>query len=137
MADPLELAQKHDDAYNAKDAEGRRAIEHPEIEFTMPGMSLRGHDQVMEVVKVFWEALPDGKIVTENQYVSGDVVVAEGAVQGTHTGPFRAPTGEIPPSGNEVRLRFATVKEFKDDKLVSEHLYFDQLDFLQQIGAMP
>ena len=137
MADPLELAKKHDEAYNAKDAAGRKAIEHPDIEFKMPGMSLRGHEQVMQVVQVFWAALPDGKIVTEKQYVDGDVVVAEGAVKGTHTGPFQAPTGEIPPSGNDVMLRFATVKQFRGDKLVSESLYFDQLDFLQQIGAMP
>lgn len=136
--DALEVAQEHDDAYNAKDVDRRKAIESPDIEVTMPGgMFLRGPDQVMEVVKVFWEALPDGKIVTENQYVAGDVVVAEGAVQGTHTGPFRAPTGEIPPTGNKVTLRFATVKQIKDGKLVSERLYFDQLEFLQQIGAMP
>jgi predicted ester cyclase len=138
MADAREVAREHDEAYNAKDAGRRKAIESPDIEVVMPGgMRLRGPDQVMEVVKVFWEALPDGKIVTDNQYVAGDIVVAEGAVRGTHTGPFRAPTGEIPPSGNEVTLRFATVKQIKDGKLVSERLYFDQLEFLQQIGAMP
>jgi predicted ester cyclase len=58
-------------------------------------------------------------------------------VHGTHMGPFRVPAGEIPPSGNKVTLRFATVKEIKEGKLVSEHLYFDQLEFMQQIGAMP
>jgi steroid delta-isomerase-like uncharacterized protein len=138
MADALEVAREHDEAYNAKDVERRMAIESPDIEVTMPGgMVLKGPDQVIEVVKVFWEALPDGKIVTDNQYVAGDIVVAEGAVHGTHTGPFRVPAGEIPPSGNKVTLRFATVKEIKEGKLVSEHLYFDQLEFMQQIGAMP
>lgn len=138
MADALEVARQHDEAYNAKDVDKRKALESPDIEVTMPGgMLLQGPDQVMEVVKVFWEALPDGEIVTENQYVAGDIVVAEGAVHGTHTGPFRAPMGEIPPTGNKVTLRFATVKEVKDGKLVSERLYFDQLEFLQQLGAMP
>ena len=35
-----------------------------------------------------------------------------------------------------MSLRYATVKRFKGDRLVSEHLYFDQLEFLQQLGAM-
>ena len=99
-------------------------------------MTLRGHEQVMQVVRAFWEALPDGKITSDERLAAGDVVVAEGTLAGTHSGAFRTPQGEIPRTGNPVSLRYASVKRFKDDRLVSEHLYFDQLEFMQQLGAM-
>lgn len=136
MADVIELARRHDDAFNSHDADGRAAIEAPDIEFVMPGMALRGHDEVMQVLRAFWEALPDATITAEDQLAAGDVVVSEGTLAGTHDGTFRTPKGEIPRTGNPVTLRYAAVKRFKDDRLVSEHLYFDQLEFLQQLGAM-
>jgi predicted ester cyclase len=138
LADVIELARQHDDAFNAHDAAGRRAIEAPEIELVMPGgMTLRGHESVMQVVSAFWEALPDGRIKPDDLLAAGDVVIAEGSLVGTHTGPFRAPNGEIPPTGNAVALRYAAIKRFRDGRLVSEHLYFDQLEFLQQLGVAP
>jgi steroid delta-isomerase-like uncharacterized protein len=138
MADALDLAQQHDEAFNSQDADARKRIEADNIEVTMPGgMTMQGPDQVIEVVRVFWEALPDGKINAEKSISAGDTVVNEGSLTGTHTGPFRSPAGEVPPSGNNVNLRYAAVKRFEGDKLVSEHLYFDQLEFMQQIGAMP
>ena len=137
MADVIELARRHDDAFNSQDADGRAAIEAPDIEFVMPGgMTFRGHEQVMQVVLAFWEALPDARITVVDQVAVGNVVVTEGTIAGTHSGTFRTPQGEIPRTGNPVSLRYAAVKRFKGDRLVSEHLYFDQLEFLQQLGAM-
>ena len=137
MATVIELARRHDDAFNSQDADARMAIEAPDVEMILPGgMTLSGHEQVMQVVGAFWEALPDGKITTADQFEAGDVVVAEGTLTGTHSGTFRTPQGEIPPTGNPVTLRYASVKRFRDGRLVSEHLYFDQLEFLQQLGAI-
>jgi steroid delta-isomerase-like uncharacterized protein len=137
MADVIELARWHDEAFNAHDADARAAIEAPDIELVMPGgIELRGRDQVMEVVRAFWEALSDGRIIADELLAAGDVVVAEGTLAGMHDGTFRTPQGEIPPSGNQVTVRYVTVKRFENDRLVSEHLYFDQLEFLQQLGAM-
>jgi predicted ester cyclase len=137
MADVIEVARRHDDAFNSQDADGRAAIEAPDIDFVMPGgMTLRGHEQVMQVVRAFWDALPDAKITAVDLVAVGNVVVAEGTIAGTHSGTFQTPQGEIPPTGNPVNLRYAAVKRFEGDRLVSEHLYFDQLELLQQLGAM-
>jgi steroid delta-isomerase-like uncharacterized protein len=138
MADVIDLARRHDDAFNSQDADGRGAIEADDIEFVMPGgMTVRGHENVMQVVRAFWEALPDGRITPDDLFAAGDVVVAEGTLAGTHSGTFRTPNGEIPATGNAVTLRYAAVKRFRGERLVSEHLYFDQLEFLQQLGAAP
>jgi predicted ester cyclase len=69
--------------------------------------------------------------------VAGDTLIAEGVLTGTQTGPFRTPQGEIPPSGNTVNLRFASIKRVVDGKIVSEHLYFDQMEFMARLGALP
>jgi steroid delta-isomerase-like uncharacterized protein len=137
MADVIELARRHDEAFNAQDAAGRKAIEAPDVETVMPGgVRLRGHEQVMQVVGAFWEALPDARITVDHQFAAGDVVVSEGTLAGTHHGTFRTPNREIPATGKPIALRYAAVKRFRDDRLASEHLYFDQLEFLQQLGVM-
>jgi predicted ester cyclase len=85
----------------------------------------------------FWEALPDGKISSESEVAGAHTVVTEGTLTGTHSGTFRSPQGDIPASGNLVTLRYVSVKQIRDGKVAAERLYFDQLEFLQQIGALP
>lgn len=132
MADVI--ARRHDDAFNSHDADARAAIEGPDVDFILPGgITLRGHEHVMPVVRAFWEALPDGRITADDRFAAGEAVVTEGSLAGTHSGTFRTPERELPPTGT---LRYASVKRFEEGRLVSEHLYFDQLEFLEQLGAM-
>jgi steroid delta-isomerase-like uncharacterized protein len=137
MGDVAEAGRRHDDAFNAKDVDARRALETDDVEVVLPGgMTLRGTDQALELLRVFWEALPDARLEHATETESGDTVVFEGTLTGTHTGPFRAPQGEVPPSGNAVNVRYAAVKRVRDGKVASDHVYFDQLEFMLQIGAM-
>ena len=136
--DPSDVARRHDEAWNAKDVDGRKAVVSPDMELEMPGgMQFKGLDQILQVEGAFWEALPDSQIKRANEYVAGDAAIAEGFLTGTHTGVFRTPQGEIPASGNPVNLRYASVKRVSGERIVSEHLYFDQMEFMMQIGAMP
>ena len=136
--DPLEVARRHDDAWNNKDVAGRKELCSPDIEVELPGgMQFHGFEQVKQMEAAFWEALPDSQLKRLEEHVAGDTVIAEGVASGTHTGPFRTPQAEIPASGNPVNLRYASVKRIADGKIVSEHLYFDQMEFMMQLGAMP
>jgi steroid delta-isomerase-like uncharacterized protein len=138
VTDPVEAARRYDEAFNAQDGEARVANLTPDTEVMLPGgLILRGPEQVIQVVQNFWEALPDGKISSENEVAAGDTVVTEGTLSGTHTGTFRSPQGDIPASGNRVTLRYVSVKQIRDGKVAAERLYFDQLELLQQIGALP
>jgi predicted ester cyclase len=47
------------------------------------------------------------------------------------------PQGEIPPSGNPISFRYVSVKRVIDGKIVAERLYFDQMELMGQIGALP
>ena len=138
MAEAVEATRRHDEAFNAHDAEARMASETPDIEAVLPGgITLRGPEQAVGFLRIFWEALPDARVAPDNELEAGDTVVTEGTMTGTHTGTFRGPQGEIAASGNRVRLRYASVKRVRDGKVASENLYFDQLEFLQQLGALP
>jgi steroid delta-isomerase-like uncharacterized protein len=139
MADALlEATRRHDDAFNAHDADARMTSETPDIESVLPGgITLRGNQEVVSFLASFWEALPDANLTYEREIAAGDTVVIEGTLTGTHTGAFRGPAGDIAASGSPVTLRYASVKRVRNGKVASEHLYFDQLEFLQQLGALP
>ena len=137
MGEALEAAKRADDAFNAHDVEARLAANTDDAEFVMPGgMQLRGHEQA-DVLRAFWEALPDARLTWEDYVESGSMIAGEGVLTGTHSGPFRTPQGEIPPSGSKVALPYAFIRRVESGRIASEHLYFDQMEFLQQLGAMP
>ena len=62
---------------------------------------------------------------------------AEGIMTGTHDGVFHTPNGDVAPTGRAVELRWAAVYLTEGDTLKSEHLFFDQMDFLGQLGLVP
>jgi len=76
------------------------------------------------------------KVTPINQVVAGSTVVTEGHFVGTHTGTLRTPQGDIPPSGNNIKLRYATVQRVEGGLIASEHIYFDQLEFMTQLGVI-
>ena len=58
-ADASDVAQRHDDAWNTKDVEGRKACSAPDMELEMPGgMKLKGLDQVRQVEGVSGRRFP-------------------------------------------------------------------------------
>jgi len=137
MASPKEAADRHVAAFNAHDLEAHKANEASDVEWSMPGgINLRGPEQVAELQKIYWDALPDVKVTPINQVVAGSTVVTEGHFVGTHTGTLRTPQGDIPPSGNNIKLRYATVQRVEGGLIASEHIYFDQLEFMTQLGVI-
>jgi ketosteroid isomerase-like protein len=83
-------------------------------------------------------ALPDNRITVLRTAVGdgGALVVEESVVEGTHTGPLVGADGsELPPTGRHVSAPFAMVHELRDGKLVASRLYYDQLEFLAQLGV--
>jgi steroid delta-isomerase-like uncharacterized protein len=137
MAEALDAARRHIEAFNAHDLDAHMANEAADIEWVQPGgISLRGPEQVAELQRILWEAMPDATVTPVNQVAAGSTVVTESELSGTHTGTFRSPVGDTPPSGNRVKLRYVSVQRVAAGKIASEHLYFDQLEFLTQIGAI-
>ena len=58
-----------------------------------------------------------------------------GELQGTFTEPM--PIGEgktIPPTGKKFKLRMATIAHWEGGKMTEEYLFYDNQDFMKQIG---
>jgi ketosteroid isomerase-like protein len=99
---------------------------------------IRGREQIIRYLGEFLDAFPDLYDEVVHKHESGNVAVDEGYVIGTNTASLPMPSGEaIPATGKQIRVRECDVVTVEDG-LVKEHrFYFDQMEFLGQLGLLP
>jgi predicted ester cyclase len=137
--DVKEIVKRFYDNWNKKDKEANLADCSDSLEITAPGgLLLRG----LSGAEMYWEgwcgAFPDNQQIMPIIVGVGDQAAAEGVFEGTHTGTLHAPDGtEISPTDRHISGKFSEFFVVRDDKIVSVHLYYDQLDLLTQLGLMP
>jgi predicted ester cyclase len=135
MADATEVIEQHVEAFNRRRAEDDPWSE--DAELIAPGASLRGREEVRGFLGSFWDAFPDGRLELFRVFAEQSVAAAEGQFIGTHTGVLRTPTGDVPATSRNVQFRWMSSYDVRGDEIASEHLYFDQVDLLGQLGLMP
>jgi predicted ester cyclase len=135
MASTRDVILKHIDALNSRDSDADPWA--TDAEFIAPGAEISGRDDVIAFLGVFQEAFPDLRLEVEQLLTDGAAAAAEGTLAGTHDGVLRTPNGDVAPTGRAVQLRWAAIYATEGDTLKSEHLFFDQLDFLGQLGLLP
>lgn len=86
---------------------------------------------------MFQGAFSDGTLTVNSWVVDGDQAAVEGVFAGTHDGVLQSPNGEVPPTGRSISFRWSASYQAAGGELRYEHLYFDQLDFLGQLGLLP
>ena len=126
---------KHIDAFNGRDSNADPWA--ADAEFTAPGVQVSGRNNVIGFIAVFQEAFPDLRLEVEQLLTDGPAAAAEGIMTGTHDGVFHTPNGDVAPTGRAIALRWAAVYVTEGETLKSEHLFFDQMDFLGQLGLLP
>jgi steroid delta-isomerase-like uncharacterized protein len=135
MATANQVVQRNMDAFNAKDMDAFIANQCPEVEFVLPGgITIRGRDEVRQQLQANWTAFPDGTVTCMGQVATGDGAATEILFTGTHTGPLSTPNGTLPPTGRRISLRQASVHRIEDGLAASEHVYFDQVELMTQLG---
>jgi len=135
MTSAKQVLDRNIAALNARDMEGYLSNQSPDVEFVLPGgVTLRGRDQLKQYTETLWAAFPDATLAFGQQVFADDVVATEVVVTGTHTGPMNTPDGSVPPTGKRISLRSVSMLRIKDGAVASEHVYFDQLDMLMQLG---
>jgi steroid delta-isomerase-like uncharacterized protein len=137
MEQALAAAERHVSAFNRHDLAAHSANETADIQWTQPGVSVEGPTAVAALQQALWNALPDARIELVARVADGDIVMSEEVLVGTQTGPFVTPAGTVPASGRSVSMPFVTVQQVRDGKIAAERIYFDQLDFLSQLGIAP
>lgn len=137
MDQTVAAAERHVSAFNRHDLEAHSANETADIQWTQPGVSIEGQEAVASLQQALWTALPDARIELVARVANADTVMSEEVLVGTQTGPFVTPAGTLPASGRAIRMPFVTVQQVRDGKIAAERVYFDQLDFLGQLGIAP
>jgi predicted ester cyclase len=135
MAEVGDVVTQHIEAFNGRDRDSEPWAVGAEL--VAPGGSVSGRDEVLGFLGVFQEAFPGGRLEVGRLLVDGSSVAAEGKFVGTHDGILHSPNGDVAPTGKAVELRWASVYEVTGAALTSEHLYFDQMDLLGQLGLLP
>jgi ketosteroid isomerase-like protein len=87
-------------------------------------------------VDIYGRAFPDMHRELYSIYVTGDTVVVELALQGTHKGPLALPAGTIPATGNKIDAPCCDVFQLKDGKVVSFNCHTAGTVLLGQLGVL-
>ena len=82
---------------------------------------------------MFGRAFPDLQHTVEEIIAEGNAVAARWTTHGTHTGTFQG----IAPTGRRVTTSGVTVHHLREGRIAETWLAFDNLSFLQQLGAVP
>lgn len=100
------------------------------------GAASRGPEGYKQVILFFEQGFPDSGVEITNLIATEDQAVVEFIGRGTNTGPLHMPTGDVPPTGRAVEMRFCDVYRVKGGKIVSYRSYYDVFGFLQQLGLI-
>ncbi len=79
---------------------------------------------------------PDFSMIPVSRTVGDDRIVDEFVVTFTHTTRIDWMLPRIAPTGRKVEIPMVAIVQFKGDKLVHEHIYWDQASVLLQVGLL-
>jgi ketosteroid isomerase-like protein len=138
MGQAREVMDRLNRAMEAKDKETlARSYATDAVAYTPDQGELRGRDAITSYLFEFWESMPDVRYDQTGRHESGNVAIDEGIIIGTNTGPLRLPSGEtLQPTGRELRVHSCDVATVENGEITSHHFYFDQVEFLSQLGLM-
>lgn len=138
MGQAREVMDRLNRAMESKDKETLSSSYAAEaVAYTPDQGEIRGRDAIISYLFDLWEAMPDVRYEQTGRHESGNVAIDEGIVTGTNTGPLRMPTGEsLKATGKELRLHSCDVATVENGEITSHHFYFDQVEFLTQLGLM-
>jgi ketosteroid isomerase-like protein len=96
----------------------------------------RGPDELGTTVEIYATAFPDMHRELFQMYSTGDIVVVQLALQGTHLGPLSLPRGTIPPTGKKMDAPCCDVFEVIDGKIKRFDCYPSGSVVLTQLGVI-
>ncbi len=100
------------------------------------GVTWKGPDELPVQVENYHRAFPDMHRELYQVYVSGNIVVVQLALQGTHFGPLSMPGGTLQPTGNKMDAPCCDVFELADGKIKRFDCYPSGTVILTQLGLI-
>lgn len=90
--------------------------------------------EIGDTVDNYASAFPDMHRELYSLYETGDVIVVELSLNGTHKGDLKMGGGFVVPTGKEIQAPCCDLFHLKDGKVVSFHCYVAVPVLLQQLG---
>jgi steroid delta-isomerase-like uncharacterized protein len=129
----IEVAKRHEDAWNRHDADAIVALFAEGGTYHSPDADppLIG-EAIAAFAKKVWAALPDfSSEPISSMGEAGGWVVYQWVLRGTNTGPG---LDGAPPTGHALTLHGATFLQIEGDKIRSERVYYDRQAIAEQLG---
>jgi len=140
-AESLACVSANFDAFNARDVARGVNMLTPSAELLDVASDQRftGPDGLRQYWQGWYAAFSDGKVeIITSRATDDGTVVTEFIGRGTHDGTLVGPGGQsVPATGRRVEVRFCQVATVQDNKITGEHIYWDMMTMLGQLGALP
>lgn len=126
------------DAYSQrKDMKLFREIHCPDVKVVFPdGRTTYGIDQHVTDINGLFNGTPDSRITAHPiAFGSGDWTATTGVLEATFSEPMQLADGKsIPPTGRKVKMPMATIARWKNGCIAEEHLFWDNAEYMKQLG---
>ncbi len=144
----LRMVEAAFEAINERDWDHLWGLHVDNIIMSVPDLPdpLKGREAVQGRLQAWAEALPDLSWKRLRGFGQGDWVCMELLITGTHKGPLRLGLGQapltkhgdkaVPPTGSRIELRGCVVYKVERGEISESHVYYDQLDFMKQLGLV-
>jgi steroid delta-isomerase-like uncharacterized protein len=119
---------------NDREFDAAVAMYTPDAVLDMVGREVRGHEGIRRELADFAAAFPDSRNVPGRRIAdaSGNLVVEEWSVRGTHQGPFLG----HPPTGQKAGFDAVTIYEFADGLIARDRTYADMTRLMLRTGVL-
>ncbi|MCU7729577.1 ester cyclase [Actinoplanes sp. KI2] len=136
----LDFARRFFDAMNKQDLDTVASMISPKADVRTPIGSFIGNTAYKDWMAMHFRAFPDFthevrglSLVSEQD----QTLAFELHATGTHAGPLPLATGELSPTGRRLDVPAADFWRLENGLIVEYRLYFNLLDFLEQLGVAP
>lgn len=138
--DSILLETQHEDSlnklieigWNQKDLTIMDSIFATNATRTVNNVKIAGnHAELLAMMNIYFTGFPDLILVKHNSLNKNNQTFFQWTITGTNTGVY----GEKKATGKKVKIRGFTRVIFNDaGKIVQEDIYYNELEFLQQLG---
>jgi steroid delta-isomerase-like uncharacterized protein len=129
-----ELVQQVFDAINAHDVEALRELWADDVEERFPDKTCHGKEELAAYFMALFAALPDFHMEVVATVEDGDTVFARWKLTATHTG---GQFNGIDTTGKAIALDGMDHFTFRDGKMASNFVVFDQMEVARGLGLLP
>ncbi|MBP2704542.1 ester cyclase [Microbispora sp. RL4-1S] len=136
MSDLLLALDNLRKAYNHHDLDALARCFAPGAILVAPDGIGDGREETASYYAQFIEAFPDTRVTVQTLVETGDILVSEYTISGTHMGPYLIPGGGLlQPSGRRIIVRACCLSQVQDGLISSHRIYYDQAELAAQLGG--